>query len=448
MMRLSSGLALKLLAIILLGFFLIYWVPFSHALPESFPSRFGGYRTFQASMVAVWVMVALGLNILTGYNGQISLGHTAFVATGGYTVAILMVDHPWPFGATSYMPLTVIMAGITAGALGLLVGLPALRLRGPYLAIATMAMALAMPQILKKYDGLTHGNRGINLPSDLRSPPGFLENILNQDEWVYFLALFTAMIMTLFAWNIIRSRVGRAFVAIRDSEVAAAAMGINVARYKTLAFAISAFLAGIAGGTYVQAVGYISPESFSVLKSIDFLTTIVVGGLASILGSVVGAITLVMVPELPGLLGMGKEGVMGQQAPWAMYGVSLILVVILLPHGIAGALHSLGRWLSALRPAHRVSVLAGVALGIVAAVVVGKLAGGGVSLAVGVAVGLAITYPLWLPALRRSMARGYSRWIGALRGSTGQPGLGLSMPEAGPSDKRSDAEKRKGGDSG
>jgi branched-chain amino acid transport system permease protein len=424
MIRLRSPLALKLLAFTLLGFFLLWWVPFSHVLPEGFPFRFGTYRTFQASEVCIWAMVALGLNILTGYNGQISLGHTAFVATGGYTVAILMVDHGWPFGAT------IILAGITAGALGFLIGIPALRLRGPYLAIATMAMALATPQILKKYDGLTHGNRGLNIKSDLRAPPDFLEDILSQDEWIYFLALFIAVIMALLAWNIIRSRVGRAFVAIRDSEVAAAAMGINVPRYKTLAFAISAFFAGIAGGTYVQVVGYISPESFDVLRSINFLTTIVVGGLASILGSIVGAITFEMVDDLGDFLPLG-EGSMAEQAPWVIYGVLLILVVTLMPYGIAGAIHRLRRWMSSLRPPVRAAILAGSGLG----VVVYAAVGGALGLAVGLVIGLGITSWLWGPALTRTGVRARDRWFEALRGSTGSIGPGPPGPDDGPSDK-------------
>jgi branched-chain amino acid transport system permease protein len=444
-MRLNRSLALKILAFLVLAFFLVYWVPFSHVLPEGLPLRFGTYRTFQASMICVWAMVALGLNILTGYNGQISLGHTAFVATGGYTVAILMVDYDWPFAAT------VILAGLTAGALGFLIGIPALRLRGPYLAIATMALALSVPQILKKYDGLTHGNRGINVKSDLRSPPDFLDDWfgiqLSNDEWIYFLALFIVLIMTFIAWNIIRSRVGRAFVAIRDSEVAAAAMGINVPRYKTLAFAISAFFAGIAGGTYIQVVGYISPESFDVLRSINFLTTIVVGGLASILGSVVGAITFELVDDLSDFLPLG-EGSMAEQAPWVMYGAFLILVITFMPYGIAGAIRRFTRWLSRMPPNARAAVVAGILLGIVAYVAVAELAGGGVGLAVGLVVGLGIPSWLWVPALRRGLGRGYNRWVEALRGSMGSPGAGLPPPEDRPPDELSDTDKRRGGDSG
>jgi branched-chain amino acid transport system permease protein len=345
MRRLAPPPTSKLVVFIVLAFFLVWWVPFSHVLPDGFPLRLGTYRTFQASEIAMWAIVAIGLNILTGYNGQISLGHSAFVAVGGYTAAILMVDHGWPFWTT------IIMGGAIAGTLGFLIGIPALRLTGPYLAIATLGLALATPQILKKYDGLTHGTQGINVRPEVPPPPDFIDDwfgvSLTNDQWIYFLALFIALMMIILAINIVRSRVGRAFVAIRDSEIAAQAMGISVPRYKTMAFAISAFYGGIAGGTYVQVVGYVSPESFSFLLSINFLTTIVVGGLASILGSVLGAAGLVVVPELPGLVSFVPGASLPDELSWAFYGVALILVMIFAPYGLAGLFHRLMR----LRPA-------------------------------------------------------------------------------------------------
>jgi branched-chain amino acid transport system permease protein len=334
MRRISPPPTSRLVVFLVLAFFLIWWVPFSHVLPDGFPLRFGTYRTFQASEIAMWAIVALGLNILTGYNGQISLGHSAFVAVGGYTAAILMVDHGWPFWTT------IILGGVIAGTLGFLIGVPALRLTGPYLAIATLGLALATPQILKKYDGLTHGTQGINVRPEVPPPPDFIDDwfgiSLTNDQWIYFLALFIALLMTILAINIVRSRIGRAFVAIRDSEIAAQAMGISVPRYKTMAFAISAFYGGIAGGTYVQVVGYVSPESFNFLLSINFLTTIVVGGLASILGSILGATGLVVVPELPGLVSFIPGAGLPDELSWAFYGAALILVMIFAPYGLAG----------------------------------------------------------------------------------------------------------------
>ena len=333
-MLLTTARQRRLLAFLLLALFLIYWIPFSNAFPGWVPLQFSSYRIFQATTIAMWAIVALGLNILTGYNGQISLGHGAFVALGGYTSAILIFDHNWPFWAT------IPIAGLLTGAVGFLVGLPALRLTGPYLAIATLALALSTPQILQKYEGLTHGSQGINIDSP--TPPGALNDILNDTQYLYFLALLVAFIMAIVAWNIVRSRVGRAFVAIRDSEIAAQAMGISVPRFKTMAFAISAFFAGICGGVYVQDIGFVSPRSFDVLQSINYLTTIVVGGLASILGSILGAAVFVLVPEVNSLLEQLHLPA-ADQAPDVLYGGSLILVMIFMPYGFAGFLRRLGR---------------------------------------------------------------------------------------------------------
>ena len=389
MRRLGPPRTSRLVGFAVLAFVLLWWVPFSHVLPEDFPLRFGGYRTFQASEIAMWAIVALGLNILTGYNGQISLGHGAFVAIGGYTAAILMVDHGWPFWTT------IIAGGAIAGTVGLLIGVPALRLTGPYLAIATLGLALATPQILKKYDGLTHGTQGINVRPEVPPPPEFIKDWfgihLSNDEWIYFLALFIVVIMTVLALNIVRSRIGRAFVAIRDSEIAAQAMGISVPRYKTMAFAISAFYAGIAGGTYVQVVGYVSPESFNFLLSINFLTTIVVGGLASILGSILGAAGLVMVPELPGLVSFIPGAGLPDELSWAFYGAALILVMIFAPYGLAGLFHRLVR----LRPA----------------------------------------------MVLKSLSSTYRRWVDALRSPPASPGRTGAGPEAHSSKDHPDAER-------
>ncbi len=439
MRRLGPPPTAKLIAFAILAFFLLWWVPFSHVLPDGFPLRFGTYRTFQASMIAMWAIVALGLNILTGYNGQISLGHSAFVAIGGYTAAILMVDYGWPFWST------IILGGAIAGTVGFLIGIPALRLTGPYLAIATLGLALATPQILKKYDGLTHGTQGINVRPEVPAAPGFIEDwfgiSLSNDVWIYFLALFIALIMTILAINIVRSRIGRAFVAIRDSEIAAQAMGISVPRYKTMAFAISAFYGGIAGGTYAQVVGFVSPESFNFLLSINFLTTIVVGGLASILGSVLGAAGLIVVPEMPGLVSFIPGAGLPDELSWAFYGAALILVMVFAPYGLAGLFHRFVRWVSSWPAAWRAGILAGLVLGVVARVVAGELAGAGVGLVLGLVAFCAITAWIWGPALTRAGAGGYSRSVEALRGirsSSGQTGAGS---EDGSSENHPDAER-------
>jgi len=337
MLRLTAG-QRRTLAFLLLAFFLIYWIPFSGALPEWVPLQFGSFRVYQASKIAMWAVVALGLNLLTGYNGQISLGHGAFVAVGGYTSAILMVDHGWPFWAT------IPVAGAFTGAVGFGVGVPALRLTGPYLAVATLALALATPQIIGKYDNLTHGAQGISIPP--LTTPGALDSIMNDTQYVYFVAILVAAIMAFIAWNIVRSRLGRAFIAIRDSEIAAQAMGISVPRFKTMAFAISAFYAGVCGGLYIQVVNFVSPQSFEVIQSINYLTTIVVGGLASILGSILGAAVFVLVPEINphinNLLEMFHLPT-AETASDVLFGTSLILVMIFMPYGFAGFARRLTR---------------------------------------------------------------------------------------------------------
>ena len=433
----------KLIVFAILAFFLLWWVPLSHVLPEWAPLSFGTYRTYQASMIAMWVIVALGLNILTGYNGQISLGHGAFVAAGGYTSAILMVDYGWPF------PVTIILGGFIAGTVGFLIGIPALRLTGPYLGIATLGLALATPQILKKYDGLTHGTQGINVRTEVGDQVGVLADFmhdvfgihLNNDQWIYFVALFIAVVMTVLAINIVRSRIGRAFVAIRDSEIAAQAMGISVPRYKTMAFAISAFYAGIAGGTYAQVVGYVSPESFNFLLSINFLTTIVVGGLASILGSVLGAAGLVVVPELPGIVEFIPGAGLPAELSWAFYGAALILVMIFAPYGLAGLFHRFVRWLAARPRAALGNVAAGVVLGVAALVLAEQLVGESVGQIVGVTVFLLITSWLWVPALTRAGAHGYRRSAEALRRPPAPPGQTGAGPDDRSSEDRPDAER-------
>ena len=318
--------------------------------PSLGPLRFGypidiyGFRIgiFTASLIAIWAIAALGLNILTGYNGQISLGHGAFVLVGAYTSALFMDRLDWPFWST------IMLGGVFAGAAGFLVGIPALRLSGPYLAIATLSLAIVTPQVILKYDDFTGGPNGV--APGKPPPPPFLEEVVNRDQWLYLLALFTAVAMTVLAWNLVRSRFGRAFVAIRDSEVAAAAMGVGVARYKVTAFAISAFYAGIAGGLYTQLVGSVFYDSIPVLDSINFFALIVVGGLGSILGSVLGAMFFALTPEVSRFLrdtfdtwGWGSAATFAERGSLAITGALLIMTMIFAPYGVAGAIRQAGR---------------------------------------------------------------------------------------------------------
>ncbi len=315
------------------------------------PFTLDGFRSFQLSRIAVWVVVVMGLNILTGYNGQISLGHGALVLIGAYTAALLMdsteqmnfVDAtPWPFWAT------IIVAGGLVAILGFLLGFPALRLSGPYLAIATLALVISLPSIIRKYDEFTGGAQGVRVGRP--PPPPFLDGLLDRDQWLYFLALTAAVGMLALAWYILRGPLGRAFVAVRDNEVAAAAMGINVARTKVTAFTISAFYAGVAGGLFTQIVGTVTPESVTIVDSINFLVAIVVGGLASIMGSAIGGAAIVYLPsDAPDLVGNipGLSTDVVERAPGAIQGALVILVMLLMPAGLAGFLHRL----SGLRPA-------------------------------------------------------------------------------------------------
>ncbi len=311
------------------------------------PFVLDNFRLIQMTRIAAFGLTLIGLNILTGYNGQVSLGHGAFVLMGAYTVAVLLdrkeqlnlIDaSPWPFWAT------IFAAGFLAAAAGLVIGVPALRLSGPYLAIATLAVMISLPIIVRKYGAFTGGSQGIAFS---RPPtPPFLEDLLRREQWMYFLVLLALVVMTVLAWNLLRGQFGRALQAVRDSEVAAAAMGIHVARVKVLAFVISAFYAGVAGAFLALISGIVNPETVDIVQSINYLAGIVIGGLASIMGSIIGAAAIVFIPsdaanQLAKLPFLDPD--MLRRAPGAIQGAVVILVMILMPYGIAGALHRLAR---------------------------------------------------------------------------------------------------------
>ncbi len=256
--------------------------------------------------------------MLTGYNGQISLGHGAFFALGGYTTAIMIDRWSVPYGWT------IPAAGLLCLVVGFLFGIPALRLEGLYLALATFALALAVPQILKYFDGWTGGSQGIVL-SKPKAPWGLP---LSSDQWLYFLALGIMVALFVLAWNLLRGRTGRAIVAIRDNPIAAAAMGINCPLYKSLTFGVSACYTGIAGALSVLAVAYVAPDTFNLFLSITFLVGVVIGGLASISGAVFGALFIQFVPNYAQAI--------SKAAPWAIYGISLILFMYVMPRGVVG----------------------------------------------------------------------------------------------------------------
>ncbi len=294
----------------------------------AFPFFATGYHIYQGTQVIIFAIALLGLNLLTGFNGQISLGHGAFFAIGGYGTAILMVK----FGAP-YWAAIAIASAVCFGA-GFLFGFPALRFGGLYLALATFALAVAAPQILSYtgFDAFTGGSQGLSVPKP-HAPLGLR---LSVDQWLYLLCFFCAAALYWAARNLVQGRVGRALIAIRDQPIAAETMGVNAALYKTTCFGVSALYAGVAGGLSAIVVGFVSPDSFGLSLSLGFLVGIVVGGLASLGGVLFGALFIEFVPNIADQLTVNfGEG--AKALPGAVYGVLLILIMALMPAGVAGA---------------------------------------------------------------------------------------------------------------
>ncbi|MDB5881956.1 MAG: branched-chain amino acid transporter permease [Ramlibacter sp.] len=291
------------------------------------PFLVGNYRVFQLTMALAYSIALLGLNMLTGFNGQISLGHGAFFAIGAYTAAILMDKANFPYWAT------IPLAGLVCLVAGFLFGLPALRLEGLYLALATFALGVVMPQILKhkSLEHLTGGAMGIVIIKP--DAPQWLPLPLSQDQWLYFFTLAWVIVLFFAAWNLLRGRIGRALVAIRDQPIAAQAMGVNTAMYKSLTFGVSAFYTGIAGALAAIGVQFASPDSFNVFLSLTLVVGVVVGGLASISGALYGALFIQFIPNVADDI--------SKAAPWAIYGVFLIGFMYLMPGGVAGAIRYL-----------------------------------------------------------------------------------------------------------
>jgi branched-chain amino acid transport system permease protein len=286
------------------------------------PFLLGNYRVFQLTLALAYAIALLGLNMLTGYNGQISLGHGAFYAIGAYTAAVLMDKFGVPYWAT------IPVAGVVCLVAGFLFGLPALRLEGLYLALATFALGVAMPQILKhkSIEHWTGGAMGVVIVKP--DAPAWLP--LSPDQWLYFFTLGWVLVLFWAAWNLLRGRVGRALVAIRDQPIAAQAMGVNTAMYKSLTFGVSAFYTGVAGALGAIAIQFVAPDSFSIFLSITLVVGVVVGGLASISGALFGALFIQFIPNVADQI--------SKAAPWAIYGIFLIGFMYVMPSGVAGAL--------------------------------------------------------------------------------------------------------------
>jgi len=279
----------------------------------------------QLTLVLVYGIAALGLNLLVGYSGQISLGHGAFFAIGAYTAATLIVRAHVPY------PLTVPAAALLTFALGFAFGVPALRLRGLYLALVTLALAIATTPLIKRFEGLTGGVQGMSVPQP--TVPGWLP--VDPDQFLYLLVLSVAVPMFLLAANLTRGGLGRALVSIRDNERAATTMGVDRARVKSRVFAWSAAYAGVAGALFALTLGFVAPESFNLALSFTFLAAIVIGGLGTIGGALLGALFIEFVPQYAERVNQALTGV--------IYGATLIAVIYLMPGGIAGLLRSVRR---------------------------------------------------------------------------------------------------------
>jgi branched-chain amino acid transport system permease protein len=280
------------------------------------PALLGGYFVYLLSLIGIFSLVAIGLNLLTGYSGQISLGHSAFFAVGAYGSALLVSRVGLPFW------LAIPVAGGLAALIGAVVALPALRLKNLYLAIATLGAGIVTTRLIFEWRSVTGGGAGLEVPAPQLGPW-----TLAAGWQMYYLILLGVAGGAWSATNLVRSRTGRALAMLRESEVAAGCLGIPVARYKVIAFGLSGFYVAIAGGLYAFLVHYINPESFNVNLSIMFLAMIVIGGLGTIAGSILGAIFYVAIPEI-------FRGI--KDAPGLVFGLSLVVAMVLMPQGLAG----------------------------------------------------------------------------------------------------------------
>lgn len=313
----------------------VFWYSLLGAALIASPWMVPEYWLAQMTFVLIYGIVGLGLMLLAGFTGQFSIGHAAFLGTGAYTQAVL-TNMGVPF------PLALVAAAALSAAVGVVVALPALRVKGIYLGIATLAFGFIVEEVFARWESVTAGNSGLHV-----NAPNLFGMDLSSSESFYLVCLLIAVLCTLAIMNLLRSPTGRAFVAIRDSEISAQSMGIHLARYKTLSFAISAALAGLGGALYAHKLSFISPDQFSILQSIDLLLLVVIGGLGSVHGAFLGAIFLIAMPQL---IALGKDWlppVVGQ-APGLqglVYGLVLIAFVMFEPLGLYGRWLKVRTWL-------------------------------------------------------------------------------------------------------
>ncbi len=294
------------------------------AIAIALPALLKGFVIFQLTQTMVYAMAILGLNLLTGFNGQFSLGHSAFYAIGAYTAAILM-EHAG-IGYVWTLPVAALLCFVA----GFLFGLPALRLEGVYLALATFALAAATPQLLKlsPFEHWTGGVQGIVITK----PDAPFGLPMSQDTWLYYFTLIVGLVLFILARNLVHSRTGRAMMAIRDNPIAARSMGVNNSLYKAMAFGISAAFTGVAGALGAIIVQFVAPDSFTLVLSIGILVGLVVGGVGWLPGALIGGAFLVYVPNVSESISKGLSG--------AVYGILLILVIYAMPSGAAGLLRA------------------------------------------------------------------------------------------------------------
>jgi branched-chain amino acid transport system permease protein len=306
-----------------------FWYSVLVLLLAAAPWILSEYGLAQLTFVLIYGIVGLGLMLLAGYTGLFSIGHAAFLGVGAYTQAV-MTNAGVPF------PIALACAAALSAVAGVVVGLPALRVKGIYLGIATLAFGFILQEVFARWEGMTGGNAGLTVKS-----PDILGWAVDSGTEFYYLCLVVTLVATLGILNLLRAPTGRAFVAIRDSEISAQSMGIHLAYYKTLSFAISAALAGVGGALYAHNIRFLSPDQFDIIQSIDLLLMVVIGGLGSIHGVFFGAIFLITMPQL---IAAGKEWLPSvvAEAPGlksAIYGAVLCLFVLFEPLGIYG------RWL-------------------------------------------------------------------------------------------------------
>lgn len=304
----------------------IFWYSLLAVAVIAVPFIVAPFYVGELSFLFIWSLAGLSLMVLTGYAGLISIGHAAFLGVGAYVHAYLMRN------GVPFVP-SIICGGVAAAAAGVMIAIPAIRMRGLYLAIATLAFSAIAEEVFVRWDALTGGSRGVAVPK-----PHFLGFELDGETGFYYLCLAILVLSIFGVLNLLRSPTGRAWIAIRDSEIAAQSMGIHLAGYKALAFAVSAFLAGVSGGLFAHKVGYLTPDIFTPILSIQLLMLVMVGGIGSIHGAIFGAIFLVLLPTMIAIARDYLPNAIGQQPSLeaGIYGLLLVLVVLLEPLGLNG----------------------------------------------------------------------------------------------------------------